>query len=43
MEQRGDLIPVVLITSDPEWEKGIREFLINSGRVHLVRVFASPD
>jgi hypothetical protein len=39
MEPRTDLIPVVLITSDPDWEKGIREFLTNSGRVHLVRTF----
>lgn len=43
MERRGDLIPVVLITSDPEWEKGIREFLANSGRVHLARVFQNPE
>ncbi len=43
MERRADLIPVVLITSDPEWERGIREFLVNSGRVHLARVFQNPE
>jgi len=43
MELRTELIPVVLITSDPDWEKGIREFLTNSGRIHLVRTFQNPD
>lgn len=40
---RSDLIPVALITSDPAWEKSIREFLTNSGRVQVVRVFQNPE
>lgn len=43
VEGRSDRMVVVLITSDPVWEKSIREFLINSGRIHLARVFQSPE
>lgn len=43
LEGSSSLIPVALLTSDPAWEKSIREFLISSGRVHLVRVFQNPE